>query len=331
MSITTASSWNRSKNRRKELSVPNGMLHTGIGRYQHHIIADKNFTGGLELLFVGKEKPMTEIQLENAQVIAPFFRLAYDSCPEAFLQGVMGRGFCDSEEAPTYGIIQTGSFCYLGGNGEGNGKKNILNLLPSLQKNTNITAVPLSESWDEQLMAHPSYRRRTRYAMNQPSLKYFNRNKLTTYISNVSYDPDYAGSNTTRKFVIKPIDEQYEKLIHKQFWCHPFTMNYGGYANFSETGFGFVMLEGHTGKLAGATCSYSSSLDSIEIEIAVNPAFRKSGLGVALASRMVLECISREKQPRWDATDLVSVKLAEKLGFQLEEEYISYVSEIKHA
>ncbi|MBR1865390.1 MAG: GNAT family N-acetyltransferase [Lachnospiraceae bacterium] len=267
---------------------------------------------------------MKEITLQEGNILAPFFKEAYDSCPEAFLQGVMGRGFCDSTEDPTYGIIQMGDYCYLGGDGSGSQKKNLLSILFTMLRRSHMIMVPLSESWNQQFYQSTGYQKVTRYALNRPNPQYFNKAKLTAYISNTAYDPNYAGANVSRRFIVKPIDEAFYYLLQKQDWSHSLTQNYANYAAFSENGFGFVIIEGINGKIASIASSFCTSLDSVEIEIATSPHYRRKGLATAVSARMVLECLTREKQPCWDASNLISVTIAEKLGYHLSEEYISY-------
>lgn len=268
---------------------------------------------------------MNEISLQDGAILAPFFKDAYDTCAEAYLQGVMGRGFCDFAEQPTYGIIQMGNFCYLGGDGSGSHKKNILSILNALLKKSNLSLIPLSESWNQQLRENPSYQRVTRYALDCPNLRAFPQNKLSSYISKVAYDPNYVGASVSRRFIVKAIDESYYYLIRKQQWCRDFTANYANYPAFEKNGFGFVIIEGNNGKIASAASSFSTSLDSVEIEIATAPKYRQRGFGTAVSARMVMECLNRGKKPGWDASNLISVTIAEKLGYHFLEEYHSYV------
>lgn len=268
---------------------------------------------------------MKEIPLENGHILTPFFTEAYDSCPEAFLQGVMGRGFADSLTQPSYGIIQMGDFCFLGGNGSGSQKKNILSVLNQLLKNPNAILIPLSESWNRQLLDNPVYCKKIRYALDKPALEYFNKSKLTGYISKTAYDPEYVGESVTRKFIIKPINENYYHSVLNHEWSRDFTSNYPDYMTFNRNGFGFVIIEGSTGTIAAGASSFSSSLSSIEIEVATNPNYRKKGLATAVSARMVLECIKRNKYPSWDAANLISVSIAEKLGYHFSEEYVCYI------
>ena len=267
---------------------------------------------------------MKEIDLEHGYILSPFFHDAYDSCPEAFLDGLMGRGLCDSLEQPDYGIVQMGHYCYLGGNGYGLEKKNLLSIVETMVQRPYIVFVPLSESWDRLLFEDASFQKITRYAMDKPKLQYFNPKLLASYISEIAYDPNYVGSTISRRYTIKPINEIYYYLIQKQEWTQEFTTNYKDYATFARYGFGFIIIEGNTGKIAAISSSFSTSKNSIEIELATSPRYRKRGFGTAVAARMILECLNRKMFPRWDAANLISVKIAEKLGFTFIEEYSSY-------
>jgi len=44
---------------------------------------------------------------------------------------------------------------------------------------------------------------------------------------------------------------------------------------------------------------------------------------------LILECLSWGLYPSWDAHDMRSVALAEKLGYHLDKEYTAYLVKIK--
>ncbi len=267
---------------------------------------------------------MKEIPIENGSILSPFFIDAYDSCPNAFLQGFMGRGFTDSSTEPTYGVIQVGDFCYFGGEGKGTLKQNVVNILKNLYHNPNLIMVPLSVSWNQTLSENKELERVIRYAMNQPENSYFNQSKLTKYISRVAYDPQYVGESSSRKYVIKPIDSSTYNMLLKEQWSKDLVSNYSTYSNFMRSGMGFLALESATGIVISGASTFSSNKDSMEIQIATKPGYEGQGLATALAARFILECIKLEKHPSWDAANLASVHIAEKLGYHLKEEYVAY-------
>ncbi len=75
--------------------------------------------------------------------------------------------------------------------------------------------------------------------------------------------------------------------------------------------------------VAGAS-SYSSYAGGIEIEIDTREDHRRKGLAYICGARLILECCSRGLYPSWDAQNLQSVALAEKLGYHFDHAYIAY-------
>ena len=48
------------------------------------------------------------------------------------------------------------------------------------------------------------------------------------------------------------------------------------------------------------------------------------GIATAMASKLIIECLNRNKKISWDAANLNSVSLAEKLGFEYDSAYNIY-------
>ena len=267
---------------------------------------------------------LKEISLEEGRILEPFFRDAYDCCPEAFVQGIMGRGFTDSAEEPTYGVIQIGDFCFFGGDGSGTLKGNVISILKNLYKNRDIIFVPLSPSWNQQLADSEYFERHIRYATEHLDLKDFDRDALASYVTRTTKDGQTIGETDDCDFIIRPIGEADYAALGNEEWSRDLGSNYSDYAEFKRLGLGFVAVERSTKKMVSGASSFSTSLDSIEIEIDTAPDYRERGLATAVAARMVLECIQRGKYPSWDAANLTSVAIAEKLGYRLLEEYVCY-------
>ena len=72
---------------------------------------------------------------------------------------------------------------------------------------------------------------------------------------------------------------------------------------------------------AGSYCVYRGG---IEIEIDTRADHRRKGLAAACGARLILECLDRGLYPSWDAIDLRSAVLAEKLGYHRGEAYVTY-------
>ena len=47
-------------------------------------------------------------------------------------------------------------------------------------------------------------------------------------------------------------------------------------------------------------------------------------MALAAAARLILECLDRNLLPCWDAANLQSKRIAERLGFEFDQEYPTY-------
>ena len=65
-------------------------------------------------------------------------------------------------------------------------------------------------------------------------------------------------------------------------------------------------------------------MGGIEIEIDTKEECRRRGLALACGARLILECLDRGLYPSWDAANLDSVRLAEKLGYRFDRAYTAY-------
>jgi len=79
------------------------------------------------------------------------------------------------------------------------------------------------------------------------------------------------------------------------------------------------------GQLVAGASSYTIYPGGIEIEIDTKPEYRDQGLATVCGAALILECLRRGLYPSWDAHDLRSVALAEKLGYHRDHPYPVYV------
>ena len=78
------------------------------------------------------------------------------------------------------------------------------------------------------------------------------------------------------------------------------------------------------GKIVSAASSYSRFLKGIDIEIDTAKEERHKGLGSAVAAKLILACLDEGLYPAWDAANKMSVRLAQKLGYEFSREYVCY-------
>ena len=97
---------------------------------------------------------------------------------------------------------------------------------------------------------------------------------------------------------------------------------FNDYNTYNELGIGEVILKG--GEVVAGASSYSRYKDGIEIEIDTREDHRRKGLAYICGAKLILECLERDLYPSWDAQNLWSVGLAEKLGYHFSNEYTAY-------
>ena len=75
--------------------------------------------------------------------------------------------------------------------------------------------------------------------------------------------------------------------------------------------------------MSGAS-SYTRYREGIEIEVDTVKAERRKHLALIACSALILRCLNEGLYPSWDAQNMASVRLAEKLGYQVDHEYAAY-------
>ncbi len=225
----------------------------------------------------------------------------------ASIEGNIGRTWVDRKEDPTCSVIVAGDFIFLLGKIEAlKGAEAPLRLvLEGCKGKIIITNEPswtyfLSQTYSD------SFRKFNRYSFKKESN--FQVEQLAQNIKRI--DP---------VFEIVAIDEHiYPRVLEDPFMadCCCF---FSSSVEFMQHGIGFVILKDYQ-IIAGAS-SYTFHKGCIEVTIGTNPLYRRRGLALACASRLILECLRRNIHPNWEAANLESVALAEKLGYRMEKEY----------
>lgn len=124
---------------------------------------------------------------------------------------------------------------------------------------------------------------------------------------------------------LAPIDEELYPRLMAARWSRDLCANFLDGADFARRGIGWAVLE--AGEPVSGASSYTIYDGGIEIEIDTQPDARGRGLAAACGARLILDCLDRGLCPGWDAHDLRSLHLAEKLGYRLDRPYRAYWAE----
>ncbi len=216
------------------------------------------------------------------------------------LQGVMGRAMWN--EGVTAGLIASGDFCFLAGEPD----------RALLARAAGPILAPRTPDWHPLIEAYfgPRAIPETRYAIKkEPGI--FDRRRLEALAAALP-----AG------YELRLIDEAMVPVLLAQAWSRDLCAAFDSPADCCRRGVGVAALyEGVPVAGAGSYCVYR---DGIEVEIDTRPDHRRRGLATACGARLILECLDRGLYPSWDAIDLRSAALAEKLGYRRGDPYPVY-------
>lgn len=247
-------------------------------------------------------------EIKNRQSVEPIFANWQETIIWSCLQGVMGRIYANNIENPTSAMAILGDFCFFAGTPD----KELITYKPEWCKQDFIIAVPQNNQWAKGLEDYygSKAKRVVRYAMKKES-GIFDKSKLNSFVGLLP-----------NEYTIKMMDKKLFNYCRNEIWCRDLVSQFPDYQMYEKIGLGVVILK--DGIPVSGASSYSAYLDGIEIEIDTKKEYRRKGLAVVCGARLILECLDRGLYPSWDAQNLWSVALAEKLGYHFDHEYPAY-------
>ena len=242
-------------------------------------------------------------ELKDRAKAAPLFAGMEDSMIASCLQGMMdSRIYVTDPEAPRSAMAHLADFAFLAGAPD--------RALVEGKPQGFVVMVPPDEAWAQLIEdCFPGVERWTRYAIKKDTT--FDRAKLETLAASLP-----AG------YEMRRIDgDLYDKCLNEPLFtdgvCH-----FGSKAAYLEQGRGFAVVK--DGAPVSMASSYTVYREGIEIEIDTLESERRKGLAAAVCARLILSCLDDGLYPSWDAANMDSVHLAEKLGYEFSHEYTTY-------
>lgn len=201
------------------------------------------------------------------------------------------------------GTIYEAGFIYLEGTPS---KDEAVNIDKFCEKWPYRMFVCLSPEWEKEMFSNSHFLSLTRYVMKRDRNSF--KDKLQQYTTNIP-----------KGFDLKIFDKA-------AYDAKPFRhgSNYSTFEDFSKNGYGAVLW--HNGKVISSSSSYITFNDKVELDISTLPEYRRMGFALACCAQMILLCDSADIEVHWDAQNLASKKLAQKLGFYLEYEYSAFIA-----
>ncbi len=221
------------------------------------------------------------------------------------LQGYMGTLITDDESDPKSAIIDNGDFCFCAG-------RPSEKLLQSISGKGFKLIAPSNEAWQTliECVFKDKAKKIWRYAIKkEPDV--FDEEKLKSYVASLD-----------RGYELRLFDREIFEFAQSESWSADLCAQFKDYQAYQNCAFGVAIL--HGGKLVSGASPYGIYRNGIEIEIDTKPEYRGKGLATVCGAQLILECLSKNLYPSWDAHDLRSVHLAEKLGYHLSHPYVTY-------
>lgn len=223
------------------------------------------------------------------------------------LEKVMGDIYADNQEDPRSVMAVLGDFCFLAGKPD----RELAAFRPKNSSQEFLIMVPQNRQWGQVIQEYYGEKARkfTRYAIKKETD--FDRHRLSRIVESLS--PEYE---------LRMMDEACFGLCRANEWSRDLVSQFEDWPMYERLGLGAVVL--NNGMVVSGASSYSRYTGGIEIEIDTKEEYRRKGLASVCGARLILACLDRGLYPSWDAHNMRSVKLAEKLGYVYDHEYEAY-------
>lgn len=257
---------------------------------------------------------MYQVAYENRDRIAFLFEGWEETMIWSFLQGHLGTAWTDDLGHPTAAYINIACFAFIAG--DANAVEAEALIRNCVQCNPFLLLVPANQDWEKKIQqvcqSEWDCQKSTRYAIKKEK-DIFQGEKLQAYVERLS-----------DQYTILPIDESIYHKTREEDWSADFCSQFPTWLDFEKNALGYVVVHAKTGQMVSGASTYSYYDEGIEIEVDTHPDFRCQGLATACSARLILECQRQGKYPSWDAANLNSVGLAEKLGYHFDHEYVTF-------
>lgn len=248
----------------------------------------------------GCEKMVKE--LDDTSKVKDLFEGWQETLIWSCLQKVMGRIYVTDPDEPASAFAYVGCFGFFAGEPD-------RELVKGKPEGFSIL-IPQNEAWAKLIEdVYPKAVRVTRYAIKKDT-----KFDTAALQRNTEMLPD--------GYEIRQIDPDIYDLCLKDPATRDFVSSFDSKEKYLDIGRGIVILKG--GKVVSGASSYTRYNEGIEIEVDTVGSERRNHLATVACSALILRCLKDGLYPSWDAQNMNSVRLAEKLGYEFDHEYTAY-------
>lgn len=247
--------------------------------------------------------PLTKV---NRIRLARAFRNAprIDISIECVLEAQMGQAFVDDLKDPSAYMIQIGPFHYFAGDAASTGG---LEIMKNFQPYNLFMSA--SAGWAEAFKQQYGER-----------FVLIERYSFSSEKMSIEHVKKLCRASAFAKDVSRMDAALVERVSGQEHFID--VSDFESPADFEERGIGFYVETG--GKIIGAAYSSLVCNTSIEVSLFVEEEYRRQGIATVLSANLIRWCLEHNMDAHWDAANLESCKLAEKLGYVSTGNYQAY-------
>ncbi|MBE5844952.1 MAG: GNAT family N-acetyltransferase [Butyrivibrio sp.] len=241
-------------------------------------------------------------ELEDTTKVLDLFKDWQETLIYSCLQKVMGKIYVTEPDAPKSACAFVGCFAFFAGEPNEELVKN--------KPDGFVIMIPQNEAWESVIEeCHSTANKVIRYAIKKDTR--FDREKLNSIVSNLPTG-----------YEIHEIDsELYDKCLEDPVTAD-FVSSFESKDSFLKIGRGMVITK--DGRIVSGASSYTRYNEGVEIEVDTVSDERRKGLALIACAALILRCLNENLYPSWDAQNMNSVRLSEKLGYEYDHEYVAY-------
>lgn len=241
-------------------------------------------------------------ELQNTDKVKHLFEGWEETLIYSCLQKVMGKVYVTDMENPKSALAFVGCFGFFTGEPD---RELVLNKPDGF-----VIVTAQNEKWEQLIEeSFPSAKRVSRYAVKK----------------NTSFDRSLLEKNLQmlpEGYELKKIDADIYDQCLKNPVTADFVSSFENKEQYLSIGRGMVITK--DGSIVAGASSYTRYKEGIEIEVDTVAEERRKHLATIVCSALILNCLDEGLYPSWDAQNMNSVHLAEKLGYEYDHEYTAY-------
>ncbi len=221
-----------------------------------------------------------------------------DSC----FKKVMGKIFVTDVADPRSAYAYVGCFAFYAGEPD---RELVMNKPEGF-----VIMTPRNDAWGRLIEeSFPEARKVTRYAIRKDTQ--FQKDMLKQFVDELP-----AG------YELHEIDADiYDRCLENPVTID-FVSSFESKEAYLKNGRGMVIIR--KDRIVSGASSYARYSGGIEIEVDTVADEQRKGLATIACAALILRCLEENLYPSWDAQNMRSVHLAEKLGYEFAHEYVAY-------